>query len=163
MCAFLAPLVNSYKRLVRGFEAPVHVNWGRVNRQALIRVPRLSIDPETSMRIELRCTDPSCNPYLALAVMLRCGLDGIQRKLTLPPAMDENLFLHEENERFLPRARFLPATLGEALEALHDDTLVRDILGDSIYEGFIDAKSIEWIEYRQQVHSWELERYLSVF
>lgn len=163
MCAILAPLVNSYKRLVRGFEAPVYINWGRVNRQALIRVPRLSSEPQSSMRIELRCTDPSCNPYLALAVMLRTGLDGIQRKLTLPPAMDENLFLQDESERLHPRIRLLPATLGEALEGLREDTLIREILGDSIYEGFIDAKNLEWIEYRQQVHRWEIERYLSVF
>jgi glutamine synthetase len=163
MCAILAPLVNSYKRLVRGFEAPVVINWGRVNRQALIRVPRLSTDPQTSMRIELRCTDSSCNPYLALAVMLRAGLDGIQRKLTLPAPMDENLFLQDENERLQPRTRLLPATLGEALEGMREDALIHETLGDSIYEGFIDAKSIEWTEYRQQVHSWEIERYLPVF
>jgi glutamine synthetase len=163
MCTLLAPLVNSYKRLVRGFEAPVFINWGRINRQALIRVPRLSTDPRTSMRIELRCSDPSCNPYLALAVMLRAGLDGIQRKLTLPPAMDENLFLQDESERLRPRALLLPATLGEALDALREDMLIREVLGDSIYEGFVDAKSIEWTEYRQQVHSWEIDRYLHVF
>lgn len=163
MCAILAPLVNSYKRLVRGFEAPVVINWGRVNRQALIRVPRLSADPQSSMRIELRCTDSSCNPYLALAVMLRAGLDGIQRKLTLPAPMDENLFLQDENDRLQPRTRLLPATLGEALEGMREDALIHETLGDSIYEGFIDAKSIEWTEYRQQVHSWEIERYLPVF
>lgn len=163
MCAILAPLVNSYKRLVRGFEAPVFVNWGRVNRQALIRVPRLSSHPQSSMRIELRCSDPSCNPYLALAVMLRAGLDGIQNNLSLPAPMNENLFLQDESDRSRPRARLLPATLGEALEALHEDSLIRETLGDSIYEGFMDAKSIEWVEYRQQVHPWEIERYLSVF
>ncbi len=163
MCALLAPLVNSYKRLVRGFEAPVFVNWGRINRQALIRVPRLSTDPQSSMRIELRCTDPSCNPYLALAVMLRAGLDGIQRKLTLPAAMDENLFLQDESERLRPRALLLPATLGEALEALREDMLIREVLGESIYEGFVDAKSIEWTEYHHQVHPWEIDRYLHVF
>ncbi len=163
MCALLAPLVNSYKRLVRGFEAPVVINWGRVNRQALIRVPRLNSDPHSSMRVELRCTDSSCNPYLALAVMLRAGLDGIQRKLTLPAPMDENLFLQDENDRLQPRTRLLPATLGEALEGMREDSLIHETLGDSIYEGFIDAKSIEWTEYRQQVHSWEIERYLPMF
>ncbi len=163
MCAILAPLVNSYKRLVRGFEAPVYINWGRVNRQALIRIPRLSTDPQTSMRIELRCTDPSCNPFLALAVMLRTGLVGIQHKLQLPPAMDENLFLQDTSERLRPRARFLPATLGEALEGLREDALIRDVLGDSIYESFIDAKNLEWTEYREQVHRWEIDHYLSVF
>jgi len=163
MCAILAPLVNSYKRLVHGFEAPVFVNWGRVNREALIRVPRPSVNRQLSARIELRCCDPSCNPYLALAVMLRTGLDGIQRKLTLPAAMDESLFLRDENERLQRHARLLPATLGEALEGLREDSLVRETLGDSIYEGFLDAKSIEWSEYRRQVHTWEIERYLPVF
>ncbi len=163
LCAIVAPLVNSYKRLIPGFEAPSHVNWGRVNRQALIRVPHPSTNPQASMRIELRCSDPSCNPYLALAVMLRAGLDGIQRKLTLPAPMDENLFLRDESERSRTRSRLLPATLGEALEALREDGLIRETLGDSIYEGFLDAKSIEWTEYGKQVSAWEIERYLSVF
>jgi glutamine synthetase len=163
MCALLAPLVNSYKRLVRGFEAPVVLNWGRINRQALIRVPRLSTDPQASMRIEMRCADPTCNPYLALAVMLRAGLDGIQRKLTLPPAMDENLFLQDETERLRPRSLLLPGTLGDALAALREDLLIREVLGDSIYEGFIEARGIEWTEYLQQVHGWEIDRYLHIF
>ena len=163
MCAILAPLVNSYKRLVPGFEAPVFIKWGRVNREALIRVPRPGIDRQLSARIELRCPDPSSNPYLALAVMLRAGLDGIQRKLPLPPAMDESLFLRDEEETQRHRTKLLPATLGEALEGLREDSLIRETLGDSIYEGFIEAKSIEWIEYRKQVHAWELERYLPVF
>ncbi|MGZ6387206.1 MAG: glutamine synthetase family protein, partial [Ktedonobacteraceae bacterium] len=114
MCAILAPLVNSYKRLVPGFEAPVFIKWGRVNREALIRVPRPGIDRQHSARIELRCPDPSSNPYLALAVMLRAGLDGIQRKLPLPPAIDESLFLHDEEESQRHPAKLLPATLGEA-------------------------------------------------
>lgn len=163
MCAILAPLVNSYKRLVPGYEAPVYINWGRVNREALIRVPRPGTNRQLSARIELRCCDPSCNPYLALAVMLRAGLDGIQRKLPLPPAMDESLFIRDENERLHRLAPLLPATLGEALEGLHEDTLIRETLGDSIYEGFLEAKGIEWTDYRRQVHAWELERYLPVF
>ncbi len=163
MCAILAPLVNSYKRLVPGYEAPVYINWGRVNREALIRVPRPGTDRQLTARIELRCCDPSSNPYLALAVMLRAGLDGIQRKLPLPPAMDESLFLRDEGDRQRHRSKLLPATLGEALEGLREDNLIRETLGDSIYEGFIEAKSIEWIEYRKQVHAWELERYLPVF
>jgi len=95
--------------------------------------------------------------------MLRAGLDGIQRKLPLPPAMDESLFLRDEEETQRHRTKLLPATLGEALEGLREDSLIRETLGDSIYEGFIEAKSIEWIEYRKQVHAWELERYLPVF
>ena len=163
MCAILSPLVNSYKRLVSGYEAPVFINWGRVNREALIRVPRPGTDRQLTARIELRCCDPSCNPYLALAVMLRSGLDGMARKLPLLPAMDESLFLRDEGERRRHRSKLLPATLGEALDALREDTLIRDTLGDSIYEGFLEAKSIEWTEYRKQVHAWELERYLPVF
>jgi glutamine synthetase len=163
MCAILAPLVNSYKRLMPGYEAPAFIIWGRVNREALIRVPRPGPNRQLTARIELRCCDPSCNPYLALAVMLRAGLDGIQRKLPLPPAMDESLFLRDEDERQRHRSKLLPATLGEALEDLREDMLIRETLGDAIYEGFIEAKSIEWIEYRKQVHAWELERYLPVF
>jgi glutamine synthetase len=163
MCAILAPLVNSYKRLVPGYEAPVFVNWGRVNREALIRVPRPTSNRQLSARIELRCCDPSSNPYLALAVMLRAGLDGIARKLPLPPVMDESLFLRDENERMLHHSHLLPATLGEALDELREDSLVRDTLGEAIYEGFIEAKGIEWTNYRRQVHAWELERYLPVF
>jgi len=163
MCAILAPLVNSYKRLVPGYEAPVFINWGGVNREALIRVPRPAADRQMSARIELRCCDPSCNPYLAFAVMLRAGLDGIQRKLPLAPAMDERLFLRDEGEYQRHRSLLLPATLREALDGLREDALIRETLGDSIYEGFIEAKGIEWAEYRKQVHSWELERYLPVF
>ena len=163
MCAVLSPLVNSYKRLVPGYEAPVYINWGRVNREALIRVPRPDANRQASARIELRCCDPSCNPYLAFAVMLRAGLDGIQRRLPLPPAMDERLFLHTGVERERQISALLPATLGEALADLREDPLIRETLGDTIYEGFVEAKGIEWAEYRKQVHSWELDRYLPVF
>jgi glutamine synthetase len=161
MCAVLSPLVNSYKRLVPGYEAPVYVNWGRVNREALIRVPRPDANRQASARIELRCCDPSCNPYLAFAVMLRAGLDGIERRLPLPPAMDESLFLRGEDERHV--SPLLPATLGEALADLREDPLIRETLGASIYEGFVEAKGIEWAEYRKQVHAWEVARYLPVF
>jgi glutamine synthetase len=163
MCAILAPLVNSYKRLVRGYEAPVLINWGRVNRQALIRVPRAGTHHTTTLRIELRCADATCNPHLAFAVMLRAGLDGIQRNLPLPPAMDENIFLQDGSERLHSRTQILPSSLGEALDAMHEDPLIRETLGETIYEGFLDAKNLEWTEYRQQVHDWELTRYLPVF
>ncbi len=163
MCAVLAPLVNSYKRLVSGYEAPVLINWGRVNRQGLIRVPRQGASHPSSMRIELRCADPTCNPHLAFAVMLRAGLDGIQRNMPLPPAMDENIFLQDENERFRPRTHLLPSTLDEALEAMREDPLIHETLGEIIYEGFLDAKTMEWTEYRQQVHEWEINRYLHIF
>jgi glutamine synthetase len=163
MCALLAPLVNSYKRLVRGFEAPVLINWGRVNRRALIRIPRSGANHSSSMRVELRCADAACNPHLAFAVMLRAGLDGIHRGMSLPPAMDENFFLQDENERLHPRTLLLPSALDEALEAMREDPLIREVLGETVYEGFLDAKTMEWTEYREQVHEWEINRYLSVF
>ena len=160
MCAIIAPLVNSYKRLVPGYEAPVFVNWGRVNREALIRVPRPTTDRQSSARIELRSCDPSCNPYLALAVMLRTGLDGIKRKLPLPAAMEESLFLHDEGERVHRRSQLLPATLGEALEELNWDPVVRDALGQPIFERFLTAKEQEWLAFGRHISSWELSRYL---
>lgn len=163
MCALLAPLVNSYKRLVRGFEAPVLINWGRVNRRALIRVPRPGANHSASMRVELRSADPTCNPHLAFAIMLRAGLDGIQRNTDLPPAMDENIFLQDENEHLRLRSHLLPATLGEALDTMREDPLIHEVLGETIYEGFLDAKTIEWTEYRQQVHEWEINHYLPMF
>jgi glutamine synthetase len=160
MCIILAPLVNSYKRLVPGFEAPVYISWGRTNRSALVRVPRITAGREQSTRIELRCPDPSCNPYLAYAVMLAAGLDGIKRKLTLREAAEEDLF-HVD-----PRARgleMLPTSLGSALDALRDDAVIQHALGPYIYERFVDAKQQEWESYRAYVSQWEVERYLSIF
>lgn len=160
MCAILAPLVNSYKRLVAGYEAPIYISWGRTNRSALVRVPRVSRGREETMRVELRCPDPACNPYLAFAVMLAAGLDGIERQLTLPDAAEEDLF-HVD-----PRARgleLLPASLGEALDELRRDDVIKNALGPHVYERFVDAKQLEWDEYRCYVSQWEVERYLSVF
>lgn len=159
MCAILAPLVNSYKRLVAGYEAPVYISWGRINRSALIRVPRAHA--EESTRLELRCPDPSCNPYLAFAVMLAAGLDGIKRGLTPPEATDENLYLRKnQNER---QHDLLPRTLDEALEALEKDQVVRDALGQHVFERFMNAKRAEWEDYLLEVTNWELRTYLSVF
>lgn len=159
MCAILAPLVNSYKRLVPGYEAPVSISWGRINRSALIRVPRAhSVE---STRLELRCPDPSCNPYLAFAVMLAAGLDGIKRGLTAPDATDENMYLRvRQNERAL---ELLPRTLEEALEALENDQVVREALGQHVFERFINSKRAEWEDYLQEVTPWELAKYLSIF
>jgi glutamine synthetase len=163
LCAVLCPLVNSYKRLVPGYEAPVRINWGRVNREALIRVPRAAAGAEAGPRIELRCADPSCNPYLAFAVMLRAGLDGIARELAAPAPMEEALYAMDEAERVRRQVGALPATLGESLDALEDDEVVRDALGELIAEWFVEAKGREWLDYREHVHAWELERYLSMF
>src|SRR5229473_1695747 len=160
MCAILAPLVNSYKRLVPGYEAPVFINWGRVNREALIRVPRPGRDRQLTARIELRCCDPSCNPYLALAVMLRAGLDGIDRELPLADPIEE-LDAHGEGEDIAEQlANPLPATLGEALEELEWDPVVREGLGQPVVERFLAAKESEWLAYSQHISRWELDRYL---
>ena len=156
MSAVLAPLVNSYKRLVAGYEAPVSISWARINRSALIRVPRSS-NPE-SARLELRCPDPSCNPYLAFAVMLAAGLDGIRRRLPAPEATEENVYLNDSRRR--SRLLVLPASLNQALNALEEDEVIRSALGAHICDRFISAKRLEYEEYRLQVTPWELEKYL---
>jgi glutamine synthetase len=163
MTAILAPLVNSYKRLVPGFEAPVMISWGRVNREALLRVPRVNRQQTQNTRVELRSPDPSCNPYLALAVMLKAGLDGITNKLPLPAPVEESLYMLDESARLRRHVGLLPATLGEALEDLRRDLIIREALGEHIADRFLEAKTIEWNEYRKQVHAWELERYLEMF
>lgn len=159
MCAVLAPLVNSYKRLVPGYEAPVYISWGRINRSALLRVPRAHGIEST--RLELRCPDPSCNPYLASAVMLAAGLDGIRRELPLPPASEENLYLLE-GQRSL-EVNTLPASLEQALDELECDAVIRDALGPHVCERFISAKRAEWDDYRLEVTFWELNRYLNTY
>src|SRR5579871_29760 len=161
--AILDPLVNAYKRLVPGFEAPVMISWGRVNREALLRVPRVNPEQTQNTRIELRSPDPSCNPYLALAVMLKAGLDGITNQLRLPAPVEESLYMLDESARLRRHVALLPATLGEALEDLNRDVIIREALGEHIADRFLEAKTIEWNEYRKQVHPWELERYLEMF
>jgi glutamine synthetase len=158
MCAVLSPLVNSYKRLVPGFEAPVYVSWARINRSALIRVPRANSVEGT--RLELRSPDPSCNPYLAFAVMLKCGLEGIKNELPLPAPTEENLF---ESEWARHGLTTLPTTLREALDELEHDGVVQEALGPHIYERFMDAKMQEWDDAAQEVTPWEIERYLHLF
>ncbi len=159
MCAILAPLVNSYKRLVPGYEAPVSISWGRINRSALIRVPRAHSHDST--RLELRCPDPSCNPYLAFAVMLAAGLDGIRRGLTPPDATDENLYLRmRQVER---PVELLPRTLEEALEELEKDQVIREALGTHVFERFVTSKRAEWEDYMLEVTQWEINKYLPTF
>ncbi len=160
MCAVLAPLVNSYKRLVLGFEAPVDICWGRINRSALIRIPRTHT-PDTA-RIEIRCPDPSCNPYLAFAVMLAAGLDGIKRELPISEATEENVRVMTETSSRTSK-RVLPGSLVEAIDELEKDTVVREALGAHIFERFVSAKRREWEDYRVEVTPWELEKYLPVF
>lgn len=160
ICAVLAPLVNSYKRLVAGLEAPVYVTWAELNRSALVRVPRVRPDQPSLTRIELRCVDPSCNPYLAFALMVRAGLDGISKSLELPGAAEEELYLFNARRHKLTT---LPTSLHEALIALEQSELSNDTLGLSILERFLEAKRIEWNEYALEVSPWELERYLKTY
>ncbi len=160
MCAILAPLVNSYKRLVPGYEAPAYISWARTNRSALMRVPRIASRRPESTRIELRCPDPSANPYLAHAVMLAAGLDGINRELPLQPALEEDLFQLDDPSLAAQGLGPLPTSLEQALQELERDQIILDALGQHVAEGFIDAKRKEWAEYRTQVTRWEWDRYL---
>ncbi|HEY1293233.1 MAG TPA: type I glutamate--ammonia ligase [Chloroflexota bacterium] len=163
MIAVLAPLVNSYKRLVPGYEAPVYVSWARINRSALIRVPQTARGRKEATRIELRCPDPSCNPYLAFAVMLAAGLDGVKRKLMPSRPVEENLYHFDDQMMSKYAIGMLPGTLKEALDELAGDEVIREALGDHVFEWFHAAKSAEWDEYRKRVSPWELEQYLSIY
>jgi glutamine synthetase len=161
LCAIVAPLVNSYKRLVPGYEAPVYLSWARINRSALIRVPRVSEIEAT--RLELRCPDPSCNPYLAFAAMLMAGLDGIEKGMTPPDALEENLYELDEKSRAEKQVQTLPGSLREALDCLSEDRVIQDALGAHVYERFMDAKRLEWDAYRTQVSAWEVDHYLAIY
>ena len=163
MISILAPLVNSYKRLVPGYEAPVYIGWARINRSALIRIPQISHGQLDSTRIELRCPDPSSNPYLAFAVMLAAGLDGIERKLSPPDPVEENLYHFDRAKLESRQIRQLPGTLREALDELSADSVIAEALGEHVFERFVEAKTEEWDEYRMQVSAWEVDRYLEAF
>ncbi len=152
------PLVNSYKRLVPGYEAPVYIAWSPSNRSALIRVPAKR---GKSTRIELRSPDPSCNPYLAFAVMLEAGLKGIEEKIAPPAPTQLNIYHMDEAARAEHLIPSLPGSLYEALEELKKGTIAREALGEHIYNEFIKAKTHEWDEYRTYVSSWETDRYMS--
>ncbi len=160
MVAITNPLVNSYKRLTPGYEAPTNIAWSASNRSAMIRVPARR---GVGTRAELRMPDPSANPYLALAVMLAAGLDGIERKLTPPPPIQRNIFQMGIRERRRHKIKELPGTLREALEALEKDELIKGVLGEHIYEHLVKAKRLEWEDYRISVHQWELDRYLASY
>ncbi len=162
MTAVIAPTVNSYKRLVPGYEAPVYISWARHNRSALIRVPRISPGRPQTTRVELRCPDPSANPYLAFAVMLKAGLDGIKRRLEPPPPAEEDLYHLDERRLAQRQLQTLPGSLGEALDELEKDEVVASALGPHIFERFMEAKRREWNEYRVYVSGWEIERYFTI-
>jgi glutamine synthetase len=164
MIAVLAPLVNSYKRLVPGYEAPTYLTWGRTNRSALIRVPMVS--PGKSVegtRVEVRCPDPSSNTYLAFAAMIAAGLDGVEKEMVLGDPVEESLFEMDAAQIASKSIKELPGTLGDALAELEADDVIREALGDHVFDHFVAAKHEEWDEYRTQVSDWEVERYLEQF
>jgi glutamine synthetase len=158
--AFVAvtnPTVNSYKRLVPGYEAPVNVAWSEKNRSPMIRVPARR---GVGTRCEVRIPDPSCNPYLAFAVMLASGLDGIERELDCGEPVNRNIFEMSQREKRRLKITQLPANLDEALGFFEKDSVLEDALGDHIFSHFINNKRQEWADYIKEIHAWELERYL---
>ncbi len=160
MTAITNPLVNSYKRLVPGFEAPVHIAWSATNRSPLIRIPATH---GTGTRIELRCPDPAANPYLALAVCLRAGLDGIANRMMPPESVDCNIFEMSREQRESCGIEEIPGTLIEAIHAMEADGFIKDVLGTHTYTKYIDGKKEEWNRYRSQVTEWEIKAYLNNF
>ncbi len=161
LSAVVAPSVNSYKRLVPGYEAPVYIGWAQTNRSALIRIPRGNTGMKNAVRAELRCPDPTCNPYLAFTVMLAAALDGIDNKMVPPaPSRDINIYDLTEDDREKMGIDQLPGSLNQAITALKSDEILKKALGESVYEAFTRAKLSEWEEYRIRVMDWEVERYL---
>ncbi len=158
--AITNPTVNSYKRLVPGYEAPCYVAWSAQNRSPLIRIPS---SRGVSTRVEVRSVDPSANPYLAMAVILKAGLDGIKNDIAPPKAVDRNIYVMNKEERRANGVEDLPATLYAALEELAKNDTIRDALGEHIYANFVDSKEIEWDMFRTSVHPWEREQYLKMY
>ncbi len=159
LAAIVAPTVNSYKRLVPGYEAPVYICWARINRSALIRIPQYAPGREQSTRLELRFPDPSCNPYLAYATMLAAGMHGVAQKLQPPKPVEEDVYHFDDVKLKELSIGTLPATLAEALGELHDDVALYSILGPKTFEAFTRMKRQEWDEFRLYVSPWERERY----
>jgi glutamine synthetase len=158
--AITNPTVNSYKRLVPGFEAPVYIAWSPANRSPLIRIPAAR---GGATRVELRCPDPTCNPYLSFAIILAAGLDGIAKKMTPPPSTELNIFRMSREERAVVGIDSLPGSLSEALELMKRDALAKEVLGEHVYSRFIEAKELEWDDFRTKVTPWELEDCLSKY
>ena len=162
MTAVLNQWVNSYKRLVPGYEAPVYISWGQKNRSALVRVPRYRIGHEKATRIELRSPDPVCNPYLAFSAMLAAGMKGVTENYPLPPPVEENIYEMTPIDRRDKKIGVLPGDLFEAVQELQNSALMRETLGEHVFNKFIENKIIEWENYRGIVSQWELEKYLPV-
>jgi glutamine synthetase len=163
LSAVVAPTVNSYKRLVPGYEAPVYVGWAQINRSALIRIPHYTEGRDKSMRAELRCPDPSANPYLAFTVMLAAAFDGIDHQIPCPaPLNNVNVYHLTHEERQAMNIAELPGSLSEALRELDADSVLKEALGEIAYEAFTRAKWAEIEESRMKVTDWEVERYLEL-
>jgi glutamine synthetase len=160
--AVFAQWVNSYKRLVPGYEAPVYVAWSRRNRSALIRIPLYKPGAEQATRAEIRCPDPACNPYLTFATLLHAGLEGIEQGYELPDPMETNLYHLTPEQRKERGIVSLPETLGEAIDALAESELARKALGPHIFDRYVELKRGEWDDYRVQLTDWELKKYLAV-
>lgn len=160
LTAIVNPTVNSYKRLVSGFEAPHYIAWSTLNRSALVRIPA---QRDVSTRIELRSPDPTCNPYLAIAAMLRAGLDGVENKLTPPQKVDVSVYGLSDEERSAMGIESLPTSLMGAVEELKKDEVLRDVLGEHIFGQYISYKTKEWNRYASQVTQWEIDEYLTKF
>ena len=158
--AICNPTVNSYKRLVPGYEAPVYVAWSGQNRSPLVRVPE---SRGLSTRLELRSVDPTANPYLAMAVLLKAGLDGIKKKTTPPAEVNRNIYVMTEAERHEADIVDLPSTLHNAIKELRKNDVVKSALGEHIYDNFVEAKRLEWNAFRQQVSDWEREQYIEMY
>jgi glutamine synthetase len=154
--------VNSYKRLVPGYEAPVYVSWARRNRSDLVRIPEYKPGKEYATRLEYRSPDPACNPYLTFAVMLAAGLEGIEKKYALPAPVEENVFEMGEQERKRRGIGTLPGSLSEAISCAEGSKLLRKALGEHVFNTFIQNKKIEWNLYRTQVTDYEVNRYLPI-
>jgi len=154
--------VNSYKRLVPGYEAPVYICWARRNRSTLVRVPLYKPGKEKATRVELRSPDPACNPYLAFSCMLQAGLKGIEKGYKLPEPVEMDVYHLSENERKKYNIDCLPGSLIEAIEYAEKSKLLRDTLGEHIFEQLIISKKVEWDDYRIKIHPYELERYLPI-
>jgi glutamine synthetase len=154
--------VNSYKRLVPGYEAPVYVAWGQRNRSALVRVPRYKPGKAQATRVEFRCPDPACNPYLAFAVMVGAGMKGVEEKYTLPDPVEEDIYLMTESERAARSIETLPDSLYASLQIAESSGLVREVLGEHVFTKFLENKYIEWDNYRVQVTEYEKRKYLPI-
>ncbi|UCG91352.1 MAG: glutamine synthetase [candidate division WOR-3 bacterium] len=161
--AITSPLVNSYKRLVSGFEAPVYICWGRMNRSALMRVPKISKNKYRSTRLELRSCDPSANPYLLFATVLRAGLEGIENKIAPPVPVEENVYEFQSDVLADKGIDLLPRSLYEALEYFYKSKIAKSALGDALFQRYYEIKLREWDEYSIQVSKWEHDKYLELY